>query len=54
MAVQKKNNVHYVSEGLTLRQHEELTTNIKILMKTKRSALFGRHQHYMLMALLSG
>jgi hypothetical protein len=29
-----------------LRQHKELTTKIKILMKTKRSALLGHHQHY--------
>ncbi len=43
----RNNNVHYVSEGLTLRQHKELTTKIKILMKTKRSALLGRHWHYM-------
>ncbi len=43
----RNNDVHYVSEGLTLRQHEELTTKIKILMKTKHSALLGRHRHYM-------
>ncbi len=30
----RNNDVHYVSEGLTLRQHEELTTKIEILMKT--------------------
>jgi hypothetical protein len=42
----RNNNVHYVSEGLTLRQHKELTTKIKILMKTKHSALLGRHQQY--------
>ncbi len=39
----RNNNVHYVSEGLKLRQHKELTTKIKILMKTKRSALLGHH-----------
>jgi hypothetical protein len=43
----RNNEVHYVSEGLTLRQHKELTTKIKILVKTKCSALLGRHQHYM-------
>ncbi len=37
------NNVHYVSEGLTLRQHKELTAKIKVLMKTKCSALLGQH-----------
>ncbi len=40
-------DVHYVSEGLRLRQHKELTTKIKILMKIKRSALLGHHRHYM-------
>ncbi len=43
----RNNNVHYVSEGFTLRQHKELTAKIKVLMKTKCSALLGRHQHYM-------
>ncbi len=40
-------DVHYISNGLTLRQHNELTSKIKELMKTKRTALFGRHRHYM-------
>ncbi len=39
-------DVHYISDGLTLRQHNELTSKIKELMKTKRSALLGRHRHY--------
>jgi hypothetical protein len=43
----RNNNIHYVSEGLTLRQHKELRTKIKIVMKTKRSALLGHHRHYM-------
>jgi hypothetical protein len=43
----RNNGVHYVSVGLTLMQLEELTTKIKILMKTKHNALLGHHQHYM-------
>jgi hypothetical protein len=43
----RNKDVHYVSEGLTLRQHKELTAKVKVLMKTKRSALLGRHRHYM-------
>jgi hypothetical protein len=38
----RNNNVHYVSEGLTLRQHKELTAKVKVLMKMKHSALLGR------------
>ncbi len=40
-------DVHYISNGLTLRQHEKLTSKIKELMKTNCTALLGRHQHYM-------
>jgi hypothetical protein len=43
----RNKDVHYLSEGLTLRQHKELTAKVKVLMKTKRSALLGQHQHYM-------
>jgi hypothetical protein len=43
----RNKDVHYVSEGLTLRQYKELTAKVKVLIKTKRSALLGRHQHYM-------
>jgi hypothetical protein len=43
----RNKDVHYVSEGLTLRQHKELTAKVKVLMKTKRSALLGQHRHYM-------
>jgi hypothetical protein len=39
----RNNDVHYVSEGLTLRQHKELTAKIKVLIKTKHSALLGQH-----------
>jgi hypothetical protein len=39
--------VHYISNGLTLRQHNKLTSKIKELMKTKRTALLRQHQHYM-------
>jgi hypothetical protein len=37
----RNGNVHYISKGLTLRQHKELTSKIKELMKTKHTALLG-------------
>lgn len=37
----RNKDVHYVSEGLTLRQQKELTAKIKELMKTKCRALLG-------------
>ncbi len=40
-------DVHYISNGLTSRQHNKLTSKIKELMKTKRTALLGRHRHCM-------
>ena len=40
------NDVHYVSDGLTLKQHEDLTAKIKILMETRHSALLRCHRHY--------
>ncbi len=43
----RNKDVHYISEGLTLRQHEELTVKVKVLMKMKCSALLGRHRHHM-------
>ncbi len=44
----RNNKVHYVSNGLTMKQHEELTAKIKILLKTRRCALLRCHRHYML------
>jgi hypothetical protein len=44
----RNNNVHYISDGLTMKQHEELTAKIKILLKTRRCALLCHHRHYML------
>ncbi len=38
--------VHYISNGLTSRQHDKLTSKIKELMKTKRTALLGQHRNY--------
>ncbi len=32
----RNNEVHYVTDGLTMKQHEELTSKIKILLKTKK------------------
>jgi hypothetical protein len=43
----RNKDVHSISEGLTLQQHKELTAKVKVLMKMKRSALLGRHRHYM-------
>jgi hypothetical protein len=40
-------DVHYISNGLTSRQHYELTSKVNELMKTKRTALLGQHRHYM-------
>ncbi len=37
--------VSYVSNGLTMKQHEELTAKIKILLKTSCCALLCRHRH---------
>ena len=42
------NEVHYVSDGLTMKQHEQLTAKIKILLKTRRCALLCCHRHYLL------
>jgi hypothetical protein len=44
----RNNEVHYVSNGLTMKQHEELTAKLKILLKTRHCALLCRHQHYLL------
>jgi hypothetical protein len=35
----QNSDVHYVSKGLTAHQHDELTTKIRVLMKTKHKAL---------------
>jgi hypothetical protein len=43
----RNSDVHYISNGLSSRQHDELTPKIKELMKTKRTALLGQHRHYM-------
>ena len=43
----QNSNVHYVSEGLTARQHDELQAKIYKLMRTNCSALLPRHQHFL-------
>jgi hypothetical protein len=43
----RNNKVHYVRDGLTMKQHEELTAKIKILLKTRHFALLCRHRHYL-------
>ncbi len=40
-------DVHYISNGLTLRQHDKLTSKIKVLTKTNCTALLGQHRQYM-------
>jgi hypothetical protein len=37
----RNKDVHYIIKGLTLRQHAELTSKIKELMKMKHMALLG-------------
>jgi hypothetical protein len=44
----QNNKVHYVSDGLTMKQHEELTAKTKILLKTRHCALLRCHRHYLL------
>jgi hypothetical protein len=43
----QNSDVHYVSEGLTANQHDELTTKIHELMKTNCNALLACHRHFM-------
>jgi hypothetical protein len=43
----QNSNVHYVSEGLTVRQHDEVQAKIYNLMRTKQSALLPWHQHFL-------
>ncbi len=43
----QNSNMHYVSEGLTANQHDELTTKIRELMKMNCNALLTRHRHFM-------
>ena len=40
----QNNKVHYVSNGLTMKQHEVLTAKIKILLKTRHCALLRCHR----------
>jgi hypothetical protein len=39
-------DVHYISEGLTAHQHNELTARIHELMKTKHKTILLRHRHF--------
>ncbi len=39
--------MHYINEGLTVGQHDELQEKIYGLMRTKRSALLLRHRHFL-------
>ena len=43
----RNNEIHYVTDGLTMKQHEELTTKIKILLKTRHCNLLRRHRHFL-------
>ncbi len=43
----QNSDVHYVSEGPTVRQHDELQAKIFKLMRTKRSALLPWHRHFL-------
>jgi hypothetical protein len=44
----RNNEVHYISNGLMMKQHEELIAKIKIHMKTRDSTLLRRIRHYLL------
>ncbi len=39
-------DVRYISKGLTVHQHNELTARIHELMKTKHKILLPRHRHF--------
>ncbi len=43
----RNSNVHYISEGPTAWQHNEVQAKIYKLMKTKQSALLQQHQHFL-------
>ncbi len=43
----QNSDVHYVSEGLTTQQHDEIQAKIYELMRTKHSALLLWHQHFL-------
>jgi hypothetical protein len=43
----QNSNVHYVSEGLTTGQNDEIQEKIYGLMRTKHSALLPQHQHFL-------
>ena len=43
----RNSDVHYISEGLTARQHDEFQAKIYELLKTKQSALLQQHQHFL-------
>jgi hypothetical protein len=42
----QNSDVHYISKGLTVHQHNELTARICKLMKAKRKILLLRHRHF--------
>jgi hypothetical protein len=43
----QNSNVHYVSEGITVQQHDELQAKIYELMRINHSALLPRHQYFL-------
>jgi hypothetical protein len=42
----RNGDLHYISKGLTVHQHDDLTARICKLMKTKHKMLLPRHRHF--------
>jgi len=43
----RNSNVHHVIDGLSARQHQELTARIHYLLETKKDSLHERHKYLM-------
>jgi predicted RNA-binding Zn-ribbon protein involved in translation (DUF1610 family) len=43
----RNSDVHHAIDGLSARQHQELTARIHCLLKTKKDSLHERHRHLM-------
>ncbi len=43
----RNSDVHHAIDGLSSRQHQELTARIHCLLKTKKDSLHERHRHLM-------
>ena len=43
----RNSDVHHAIDGISARQHQELTARIHCLLKTKKDSLHERHRHLM-------